>query len=138
MTVPSVSKYLNDSFSTLKLVDDVYALTLTYFCSSSFGGGGARSRDRMEPVQSVYITTKAVNPVHGEAYSIQHYVTKFVSNLRHAGGFLWVKTGRYDMTEKLLKVALITINQHIIILVGNMLLSFGSNCSVAKLMTNIY
>ena len=32
-------------------------------------------------VQSVPITTKAVssNPIHGEVYSIQHYVIKFVS-----------------------------------------------------------
>jgi hypothetical protein len=32
-------------------------------------------------VQSVSITTKVMssNPVHGEVYSIQHYVIKFVS-----------------------------------------------------------
>ena len=43
-------------------------------------------------VQSVPITTKVVssNPVHGEVYSIQHYVIKFVSDLRHVGGFLRV------------------------------------------------
>jgi hypothetical protein len=42
------------------------------------------------PVQSVIITTKVVslNPAHGEVYSIQHYVIKFVSNLRQVGGFL--------------------------------------------------
>ena len=28
------------------------------------------------------------NPVHGEVYSIQHYVIKSVSDLRQAGGFL--------------------------------------------------
>jgi hypothetical protein len=41
-------------------------------------------------VQSVPITTKvvSVNPVHGEVYSIQHYVIKFVSDLRQIGGFL--------------------------------------------------
>ena len=27
------------------------------------------------------------NPVHGEVYSIQHYVLKFVSDLRKDGGF---------------------------------------------------
>jgi hypothetical protein len=34
-------------------------------------------------VQSVPITTKAVslNPTHGEVYSIQHYVIKFISDL---------------------------------------------------------
>jgi hypothetical protein len=37
----------------------------------------------------VPITTKVVslNPVHGEVYSIQHYVIKFVSDLRQVGGF---------------------------------------------------
>jgi hypothetical protein len=40
----------------------------------------------------VPITTKVVssNPVHGEVYSIQHYVIKFVSDLRQVGGLLWV------------------------------------------------
>ena len=35
------------------------------------------------PVQSVPITTKVVslNATHGEVYSIQHYVIKFVSDL---------------------------------------------------------
>ena len=66
------------------------------------------------------ITTKVVssNPVHGEAYSIQHYVIKFVSDLRQVGGFLWVlllsstnEIDRHDTNEILLKVALNTINQ---------------------------
>ena len=44
------------------------------------------------PVQSVPITTTVVssNPVHGEVYSIQHYVIKFVSDLRQVGGFFRV------------------------------------------------
>jgi hypothetical protein len=44
------------------------------------------------PVESVPITTKVVssNPVHGEVYSMQHYVIKFVSDLQQVGGFLWV------------------------------------------------
>jgi hypothetical protein len=43
-------------------------------------------------MQSVPITTKIVslNPAHGEVYSIQHYVIKFVSELRQVGGFLLV------------------------------------------------
>jgi hypothetical protein len=66
----------------------------------------------------VPITTKVVssNPVHGEVYSIHHYVIKFVSDLRQVGGFLQVlrffptnKTDRHDITEILLKVALNTI-----------------------------
>jgi hypothetical protein len=42
--------------------------------------------------QSVPITTKVVssNPVHDEVYWIQHYVTKFVSDLQQVGGFLQV------------------------------------------------
>jgi hypothetical protein len=38
------------------------------------------------------ITTNVVcsNPAHGEVYSIQLYVIKFVSNLRQVGGFLRV------------------------------------------------
>jgi hypothetical protein len=44
------------------------------------------------PVQSVPITTKVVglNPVHGDVYSIQHYVIKFVSDLQQVDGFLRV------------------------------------------------
>jgi hypothetical protein len=39
--------------------------------------------DLQLPVQAVPITTKVVslNPVHGEVYSIQHYVIKFVSDM---------------------------------------------------------
>ena len=46
--------------------------------------------DLQLPLHSVPITTKVVssNPVHGEVYLIQHYVIKFVSNLRQVGGFL--------------------------------------------------
>jgi hypothetical protein len=44
------------------------------------------------PVQSVPITINVVssNPIHGEVYSIQHYVIKFVSDLPQVGGFLLV------------------------------------------------
>ena len=52
-------------------------------------------RDHMDlqlPVQSVPITAKVVslNPVHGNVYSIQNCVIKFVSDLWQAGGFLQV------------------------------------------------
>ena len=53
----------------------------------------SRGCDRMVvkiqiPMQSVPITTKvlSLNPVHGEVYSIQHYVIKFVTD----GSFLQV------------------------------------------------
>jgi len=70
-------------------------------------------------VQSVSITTEIVcsNPTHGEIYSIQHYVIKFVSDLRQVSHFSLGtpvsstnKTDRHDITEILLKVALNTIN----------------------------
>ena len=66
-------------------------------------------------MQSVYITTHGVisNPAHGEVYSIQHYVIKFVTNLRQVRGFLRVSLVSFychDITEFLLKVALKTIN----------------------------
>ena len=43
------------------------------------------------PMQSVPLTTEVVslNPAQG-VYSIQHYVIKFVSDLRQVCGFLWV------------------------------------------------
>jgi len=43
-------------------------------------------------MQSVPITTKVMssNPANGEVYSIQHYVIKFVSDLRQLSGFLRV------------------------------------------------
>jgi hypothetical protein len=48
--------------------------------------------DLQLPVQSVPIITKVVslNPAQGEMYSIQHYVIKFVSDLRQIGGFIQV------------------------------------------------
>jgi hypothetical protein len=66
------------------------------------------SFDLQLPVQLVPITIKVVssNPIHGEVYLIQHYVIKFVGDLRHVGGFL------HHITEMLLKVALNTINHH--------------------------
>ena len=59
------------------------------------------------------------NPVHGEVYSIQHYVITFISDLGQVGGFLWVL--RFPPLIKLattivynwniVEVALNTINQ---------------------------
>ena len=58
---------------------------------------GHRGRDRMVVdlkllVQSLPITTKVVssNPVHGEVYTVQHYVIRFVSDLRQVGCCLWI------------------------------------------------
>ena len=43
-------------------------------------------------MQSVHIITKVVSskPIHGELYSIKHYLIKFISDLRQVGGFLRV------------------------------------------------
>ena len=62
--------------------------------------------DLQLPVYSVSFTTKVVSssPAHGEVYSIQQYVIKFVCD----SGILFNNTDRYDMIEILLKVALNT------------------------------
>jgi hypothetical protein len=56
-------------------------------------------------------------PIHGEVYSIQHYVIKFVSYLQQVIDFLRglrapppIKLTAPNITEILLKVALNTIN----------------------------
>jgi len=73
-------------------------------------------------VQSVPITIIVVSPtpVHGEVYSIQQYVIKFVSDLRQVSVFSGYssflhtkKLTPHDITEMLLKGALNTINQPI-------------------------
>jgi len=65
---------------------NVTFITSTVRCRRGFD----RMADLQRPIQSVPITTKVVslNPVYGELYSIQHYVIKFVSNLRQVDGFL--------------------------------------------------
>jgi hypothetical protein len=57
-------------------------------------------------MQSVPITTnvESLNLAHGEVYSIQHYVIKFVSDLRQVDSFL-----HHDITEIFLNVALNTV-----------------------------
>ena len=57
-------------------------------------------------------TTKVVSssPIHVELYSIQHYVIKFVSDLRQVVVSSTNKTDCHDISEILLKVALNTIN----------------------------
>ena len=73
--------------------------------------------DLQLPMQSVPITINVVrsNPTHGEVYSIQHYVIKFVSDLRQGVPFSWIfstnKTDHHDITQILLKVALNTNEQ---------------------------
>ena len=78
--------------------------------------------DLQLPMESVPITTNVVssNLIHGKVYSIQHYMIKFVSDLRQVSGFLRVfrfppskkiDSRSHDITKILLKLALNTINQ---------------------------
>ena len=53
----------------------------------------------------------SLNSVHGQVYSIQHYVLKFVGDLPP------VFSDRHDITEILLEVVLNTINPYNTILV---------------------
>ena len=70
--------------------------------------------DSQLPMQSVPITTNVVssNPAHGQVYSIQHYVIKFVSDLRQVcfsqgtPASSTNKTDRHDITEISLKAVL--------------------------------
>jgi hypothetical protein len=64
-----------------------------------------------------FTTTYAINVYH-HWRGVQHYVIKFVSDLRQVGGFFpgtpispTNKTGRHDITDILLNVALNTIKQ---------------------------
>jgi hypothetical protein len=66
-------------------------------------------------MKSVPIFTNHVrsNPVHGEVYLIQHYVIKFVTDLRQVAVFSLGtpvsstnKTNRHDIIELLLKMVL--------------------------------
>ena len=45
---------------------------------------------------SVYrYTIVSLNPAHGEEYSIQPYVIKFVNDLREVGGFFFSRVPRF-------------------------------------------
>jgi hypothetical protein len=71
------------------------------------------------------ITTKVVssNPIHGEVYSIHHYVIKFVSDLWQVSGFLQVlrffstnKTDRHwNIVESGVKHHKLTYIKHLIL-----------------------
>ena len=75
--------------------------------------------DLQLPVQSVSITTKVVssNPDHGEVYSIQDHVMRFVRSWFSSGTPISSinKTDRHDITGMLLKVALYYVKYILII-----------------------
>ena len=102
----------------------VYIINLHYKCHVLFNINSIKTyfQGRRGRVQSVPITTKVVsfNPTHGDVYFIQHYMIKFVSDLRPVSSFLlWLslgtqvsstnRTDSHDITEILLKVVLNTI-----------------------------
>ena len=76
-----------------------------------------------------------LNPGHGEVFSIQHYVIKFVSDLRQVGGFLrvlWFPPPiKLTATEILLKLALNTINHQ-----TNLLFIFSETIFVMELLND--
>ena len=90
------------SLFTAKLIVNRFTLYPIVFDKGSMTGviGGAEKANSSGPheffswdsVQSVSITTKVLssNPVHGKVYLIQHYVLKFVSDLRQVCGSVFV------------------------------------------------
>ena len=89
-------------WSTLKVMPEekhqLSILIYIWFVCTSYWIKGRRGRECMVHVVG-FTTTCAIsayhhykvvcsNPVHGELYSIQHYVIKFVSTLRQVSGFL--------------------------------------------------
>jgi hypothetical protein len=75
------------------------------------------------------IQTKVVNSnsAHGEMYSIQHYVIKFVSDWQQIGGFLVSSTNKTDC-HNITEIYTITPNPCIIHLTG--VLYLRDNCIV--------
>ena len=84
---------------------------------------GRRDRDRMVVGFTNYLWNQCLSPLMLEFESLpgrgaQHYVIKFVSDLRHVSSFptgppvsSTNKTDRHDITEILLKMVLNTIKQ---------------------------
>jgi hypothetical protein len=70
--------------------------------------------DLQLPVQSMSITTKGVssNPVYGEVYSMQHYVIKFVNELR----LLW-NTRKAHASFKIVDCVYFCIDRNLAIIV---------------------
>ena len=63
----------------------------------------------------IYIVIVSSNPAHGEVYAIQHYVIKFLSDMRQFAVYSTNKTNRHDITEILLRVVLNTITLTLIL-----------------------
>ena len=78
-----------------------YSLIIRNFVARGRCGHDCMVLDLQLPMQSVSISTNVArsNLAHGEVYLIQHYVIKFVSDLRQVGGFLLVL--RFPLSIKL-------------------------------------
>ena len=67
-------------------------------------------------MQLVPITTKVVNlnPVHGEVYSIQHYVIKFDIDLQQVCGFFMISVlvSSTSKTEHHINEILVKVDKH--------------------------
>jgi len=72
-------------FDTIQIVLIDFNIILDYLVLSQISLS-------QEPVPNATNVVSS-NSVHGEVYSIQHYVIKFVSDLRQVGGFLPVYSG---------------------------------------------
>jgi hypothetical protein len=76
----------------------------------------------MNSRKSFHLVFWVSNPVHGDVYSIQHYMIKFVSDFRQIGGFL-----------RELRPVLHSQNNNSI----TILLFMGVSCSLSKATQNI-
>jgi len=86
------NRYFSSYQSNIKILSKLNIFCIKVIAEFDIIATHLALNDSKLPVQSDPITTKVVssNPVHGEVYSIQHYVIKFVSDLRQVGGFLRV------------------------------------------------
>ena len=85
----NIRVYDHEHLSVFAIIIIIFAKIICMYSIFSFIGF---QKHVQLSVQSVPITTKIVNskPVHGEAYSIQHFVITFVSDLRQVCGFFLV------------------------------------------------
>jgi hypothetical protein len=84
-TCDAQDKYLNKAFNVSSYTNQHHPSVMVHHTiKDAVGVMIVCWLDLQRYVQSVPITTKVVssNPVHGQVYSIQHYVIKFVSDLR--------------------------------------------------------
>jgi hypothetical protein len=80
LNVTEIKNHRNNTVPFLRSVESVKLRVFCYIYTTQY----------TNKFSSVPITTKVVslNPVHGKVYTIQHFVTKFLSNLRQVSGFL--------------------------------------------------